>query len=360
MPPMRLPLFAILLCGAAGPVAAQVITDSSPNDESPVHREGNAAQQQTGDAVPSDQELEAAGARIGGIEIRTIQIFDLSNPEDNNWLFRTANHLHKRTRVSAIAAQLLFRRGDLYSRRLLDETARNIRLNSSFLREPDIRPIRYHDNTVDLVVVTHDVWTLQPGISFGRSGGTNSSSIDFSDNNFLGYGKSIEIGHSQNVDRSRTFLQWFDPNVWGSRWNDGAEYSRNSDGTVWGLGVSKPFYSLEARTGGGADLGDNHRVVTRYRLGKSYDAYDQSWRTADLYLGKALRITDLWTQRLMLGWRLDRIDFSAAPNQTPLAALPQDRTLSYPFARMQWIENHYETQRDLNLIARTEDVHFVL
>jgi len=360
MPAMRLPLFAILLCGAAGPVAAQVITDSSPNDESPVHREGNAAEQQTGDAVPSDQELEAAGARIGGIEIRTIQIFDLSNPEDNNWLFRTANHLHKRTRVSAIAAQLLFRRGDLYSRRLLDETARNIRLNSSFLREPDIRPIRYHDNTVDLVVVTHDVWTLQPGISFGRSGGTNSSSIDFSDSNFLGYGKSVEVGHGQNVDRSTTFLRWVDPNVWGSHWTDGALYARNSDGTVWGLGAGKPFYSLETRSAAGADIGNNHSVFTRYRLGQPYDAYDDNSRTADLFIGDALRITDLWTERLMLGWRFDRSRFGAPPNAPLLAPLPLDRTLSYPFARMQWIENHYDTTRNLDLIARTEDLHFGL
>jgi hypothetical protein len=349
----RLRIIAIVLCGAFGPVAAQVTVSAFNAKPAP-------AQQQTAEALPSDQELEAAGARIGGIEINTIQIFDLSDPKDNNWLFRTADHLHKGTRASAIAAQLLFRRGDLYSRRLLDETERNIRLNSTFLREPEIRPIRYHDNVVDLLVITHDVWTLQPGISFGRSGGTNSSSIDFSDSNFLGYGKSIEIGHGQTVDRSTTFMQWVDPNVWGSRWNDGALYSRNSDGTVWGLAAGKPFYSLEARTGGGADIGNNHGVVTRYRLGQSYDAYDQNWRTADLYVGNALRITDLWTERLMLGWRLDRSDFGAAPNQTPLAPLPQDRTLSYPFARMQWIENRYETERDFNLIARTEDVHFGL
>jgi hypothetical protein len=361
MPVVRAPLlFAILLCGAFGPVAAQVITESNPNEASLAHQEAHAAQQQTGNALPSDQQLEAAGARIGGIEIRTIQIFDLSNPQDNNWLFRTANDLHKRTRVSAIAAQLLFRRGDLYSRRLLDETERNIRLKSSFLREPEIRPIRYHDNLVDLEVITHDVWTLQPGISFSRSGGSNSSSVDFSDSNFLGYGKSVEVGHGDSVDRSTTFLQWGDPNVWGSHWTDGALYSRNSDGTVWGLGASKPFYSLEARWAAGADVGDNHSVFTRYRLGQAYDAYGVNARTADLFLGDALRVTNNWTERLMLGWRFDRDRFYAAPGDPLLSPLPGNRTLSYPFARMQWIENHYETMRNLDLIARTEDVHFGL
>ena len=68
-----------------------------------------------------------------------------------------------------------------------------------------IRPIRYHDGMVDILVITHDVWTLQPGVNFSRSGGTNTSSFDFSDANFLGYGKFIEVGHGQNVDRRTTF-----------------------------------------------------------------------------------------------------------------------------------------------------------
>ncbi len=355
MPGMRLLLFAILLCGASGPVAAQ-LTLSSPNDGLAPTR------QQTDEPLPSDAELEAAGARIGGIEVDTIQIFDLSNPQENNWLFRTADHLHKGTRISAIAAQLLFRRGDLYSRRLLDETARNIRLNSSFLREPVILPIRYHDNVVDILVITHDVWTLQPAINFSRSGGTNTASIDISDANIFGYGKYIEVGHGENVDRRSTYLNWNDPNVWGSHWTDGLMYSRNSDGTVWGVGGALPFYSLEARSDAGVDAGDNHGVFKRYRLGQTYDAYDDDSRTGDLYIGNALRVTDLWTERLLLGWRVDRSRFGVSPYQPiPLVApLPQDRDLSYPFARMQWIENTYATIRDLDLIARTEDVHFGL
>jgi hypothetical protein len=357
---LRLLLFALLLCGVCAPAAAQS-TVSGPNPE-PVPTRRQAAAPLPIEPLPSDAELEAAGARIGGIEIDTVQIFDLNNPQDNNWLFRTADHLHKGTRVSAIAAQLLFRRGDLYTRRVLDETARNIRLHSSFIREPVIRPIRYHDGVVDIVVITHDVWTLQPGVNFSRSGGTNTTGIDISDANIFGYGKYLEVGHGENVDRSSTYLNWGDPNVWGSHWEDAAVYSRNSDGTVWGVGAGLPFYSLEARNDGGGDIGDNHSVFTRYRLGQPYDAYDDDWRTADLYIGDALKVTDLWTERLLLGWRVDRSRFGVSPEQTIplLAPLPQDRDLSYPFVRAQWIENTYATIRDLDLIARTEDVHFGL
>ena len=284
-------------------------------------------------SLPSDAELQAAGARIGEIRIENRQIFDLDNPQENNWLFRTADALHVRTRESAIRAQLLFRSGDRYSRRVLDETARNLRQNASFMREPEIHPLRYHDGVVDLLVITHDVWTLQPGINFGRSGGTNTSSIDVSDDNFLGLGKYVELGHGQNVDRSSTFAQWSDPNVWGSRWRDSLRYQNNSDGQAWHIGGNYPFYSLETRYDGGGSTGSSRSVITRYNLGNPYDAYEFNWRVSDFYFGQALLINELWTERLLIGFRNDHSDFSPALNQTLLAPLPADRHLGYPRTR---------------------------
>jgi hypothetical protein len=312
------------------------------------------------DTLPSDAQLEAAGARIGEIQIQRMEIFDLDDPKENNWLFRAADHLHVRTRESAIRAQLLFQSGDLYSRRVLDETARNLRQNSNFMREPVIYPVRYHDGVVDLVVITHDVWTLQPGINFGRSGGTNTSSVNFTDDNFLGYGKLIELGHGENVDRSSTFAQWSDPNVWGTQWHDTVVYQDNSDGKVWGVAGNYPFFSLETRYDGGGSVGAARSVVTRYSLGNPYDAYQFDSHVSDFYFGEALLISQLWTERLLFGFRHDQSMFAPAPNQTLLAPLPADRDLAYPYVRMQWVQNNYATTRNLELIAFTEDVHFGL
>ncbi len=338
------PLFvAGLLCSAVQPLT--VLADSSVN---------------VGEQLPSDAQLEASGARIGEIRIETKEIFDLDNPKENNWLFRAADELHVRTRESAIRAQLLFHSGDLYSRRLLDETARNLRQNASFMREPEIHPLRYHDGVVDLVIITHDVWTLQPGINFGRSGGTNTASIDVSDDNFLGLGKYVELGHGENVDRSSTFAQWSDPNVWGSHWQDSMLYQQNSDGKVWSVGGAYPFYSLETRYDGGGSTGSSRSVVTRYSLGLPYDAYQFDWRVTDFYFGHALFVNELWTERMLIGFRHDQSEFAPALNQTLLAPLPADRNLAYPYVRMQWLQNNYTTTRNLELIAFTEDLHIGL
>ncbi|HLK71277.1 MAG TPA: BamA/TamA family outer membrane protein, partial [Steroidobacteraceae bacterium] len=197
-------------------------------------------------------------------------------------------------------------------------------------------------------------------INFSRAGGANSFGFQVSDANFLGTGKYVEVGHSQNVDRSSIYFQWADPNILGGHWTDAVNYQQNSDGTAWGIGVAYPFYSLETRHDIGIDAGDDHSVIQRYRLGHPYDSYDNAWRTGDFYLGDSLLINEHWTDRLLIGWRVDESSFGKAPGHTLLAPLPANRNLSYPFVRMQWTANNFVTMRNLALIARTEDVHLGL
>ena len=126
--------------------------------------------------IPTDAELEASGAVIGNIVIDNENIFNLDNPQENNKLFALADHLHGKTRPAVIRSQLLFKSGEHYSRHVLDESERILRADSYFY-DAWIRPIAYHDGKVDLRVTTKDVWTLNPGFNFGRSGGTNAAGV---------------------------------------------------------------------------------------------------------------------------------------------------------------------------------------
>src|SRR2546430_1535977 len=94
--------------------------------------------------IPSDAELEAAGAVVGEVLIDNQNIFNLEDPKDDVKLFRLANHLHSRTRKAIIRDQLLFGSGERYSRRLIDESERILRADSYFY-DAWIRPVRYHD-----------------------------------------------------------------------------------------------------------------------------------------------------------------------------------------------------------------------
>ena len=74
-------------------------------------------------ARQSDLDIPA-GARIGRINIIRRPIFDTSDPEQDNFLYRTLNALNTPTWKSALRAQLVFDEGDVYQPGTLDESER--------------------------------------------------------------------------------------------------------------------------------------------------------------------------------------------------------------------------------------------
>ena len=74
-------------------------------------------------ALPDATELDRQGAVVGEVFINAENIFDVEDPEENRSLYRLANRLHIRTQPEVIRQQLLFKSGDRYSQRLLDELA---------------------------------------------------------------------------------------------------------------------------------------------------------------------------------------------------------------------------------------------
>ena len=298
-----------------------------------------------------------APLRVGEITIRTHQIFDVDDPRENRALYRAANRLHLRTREAVIRAQLLFQSGDAYSTELLEETERNLR-QLSFLREPSVRAERIHDGVVDVVVDTYDVWTLQIGPSFGRSGGTNHSSFSFEDQNFVGHGKTLILSVDQTVDRNTSTIEWRDPNIAASQWRDDLLWSDTSDGRVREVDIWRPFYSLATRRSFGLLLGDGSLIDPRYALGDRYDGYRHDKSSLDLYTGWSNGLQDGRAIRRTLGWRMRHDEFQAVPET--LAPLPADRRLNYPYASVEWVNDNFATTRDLEQIERTEDQQFGL
>src|SRR5882672_1716746 len=57
--------------------------------------------------LPSLAELEAAGAVIGEIRIDPQNIFDLSDPRENNFIYRIANAIHVVSRPEVVRETLL-------------------------------------------------------------------------------------------------------------------------------------------------------------------------------------------------------------------------------------------------------------
>ena len=336
------------LCCNAAPAIAAKLTDKQRTEIEEPRPAG----------LPSDAELEAAHAVIGKIDIDPRNIFEESDPRENKGLYRLADRLHVRTKPSTIRAQLLFRSGDRYRAERLAETERNLR-KLVFIYDAKVFPVRYADGKVDVMVITRDVWTLSPSISFGRSGGTNSTSYSLQEENFLGWGKDLEIGRQSNVDRTSNIAEYSDPSVLGSRWTGALAYVDSSDGNQRSAQLSRPFYALDTQWSATLSGQTYDRTVSRYFLGNIVDQFNNDEKTYLIEGGVSTGLIDGWSRRLLFGMYYDRNDFLPTPATTlPAKPLPPDRTLSYPFVGFDIIQDQYGKAGDENQIGKTEDLYY--
>jgi Surface antigen variable number repeat len=344
-------LALFFLCAAGGPAAVLAAASDPPAGG------GDADASATGrEPVPSDEELEKSGAVIGDIAIRVKDIFDPEDPRENRKLYLLANRLHRKTRDSVIQQQLLFKTGDRFSRRALEESARNLRKNR-YLYDAEIHPVRFADGRVDVEVVTRDVWTLNAGVGLGRTGGANTTRLLLQDTNFLGTGKAVTFERENNVDRTTSRFQYDDKALGGSHGVLSLAYANNSDGDERSLYLAEPFYSLDSRRAAGLSASEIDQVDTIYSLGHAVDHFRHRFELFSLSGGLSRGLVAGWARRWTAGFTYRKEQFDPAGGFAPPARLPDDRTLSYPWVAFELVQDSYVETKNQDQIQRTEDLH---
>ena len=306
--------------------------------------------------IPSEAELEAAGAVVGEILIDNQNIFNLEDPKDDVKLFRLADHLHGRTHKSIIRDQLLFRSGERYSRRLIDESERILRADSYFY-DAWIRPVRYHDGKVDLRVTTRDVWTLNPGFNFGRSGGTNSTGVQLQELNLLGTGVAVKVAHTKNIDRTESQLEVSDMHAFGTWTAVDVNYANLSDGRMHDLTLNHPFYALDTRWAAGLAGRNDQQTDHLYDRGQIIDQFQDRHQAVQVYGGWSRGLQNGWVRRWSTGVTYDEHVFAPVSTWTGVTAVPEDRRFLYPWLQFDLVQDDYLKLWNHDQIARTEDFH---
>lgn len=329
-------------------VAAQTVADTTPAHEASTGPEVAASQ-----VIPSVAALEAAGAVIGEIRIRNEDIFDLSDPKEDAFLFGLANRLHIKTREGVISRTLLFKSGELFSARRLEESERLLH-TTRFLYEASVRPVAYRDGIVDIEVLTRDSWSLDPGLSFSRSGGANSSSFTLREFNLLGTGAAVSLGRSNKVDRSSNEFRINSDRVFGSRVGLSYSLASSSDGRSQSASVVRPFYALDARWTAGASAVDDNRIESIYTAGAIVGQYRHKDDRAEVFGGVSDGLVNGWTKRYVVGITSSRDEYFLEPGLPPPQQLPSDRELIGPYFRFQAIEDDFRTLTNRNQIGRAE------
>jgi len=308
------------------------------------------------ESLPDDDELVARGAVIGEIRLDRQQIFDTSQPEEDNALFRLANRLHPLTRPSVITSQLLFSSGDPYDPRLLAESERILRDNG-FLFDALVVPVAYEDGEVDVLVRTRDLWTLEPALSLSRSGGENRTLFGVEDQNFLGTGATVSLEFESDVDRDSRRVTYSDRQL-GRNWiSVDLNYSDNTDGTSKALSVWRPFYALDTRRAGGFTAFADDRVDSLFELGDEVVDYRHDEELLQLWYGWSPGLREGWTRRWRAGVVYHENAFGPPDDPVRAGPVPEDRRLVYPYISLELLEDRYTETTNHDQIGRTEDFY---
>ncbi|MBQ4862265.1 hypothetical protein J8L98_11255 [Pseudoalteromonas sp. MMG013] len=298
--------------------------------------------------------VQAPGKTITAIKLQQLNVFDTSLPEEDNPVFRFANRTHITTKPNVIMALLLFEQGDDYSIKKVVESERLLR-QQSYLYDARIYADENCDGTINITVVTRDLWTLLPDLSFSRSGGENSSRIGFRESNLFGWGKRLSLTHTKDQDRSGYLFVYDDPNILSTRYRGRVEYADNDDGSRHYVGVNYPFFSTDTPYSYGILNYKDERNESLYQDGETISEFSQHSDISQIYFGHAQQLNNNWTQRLTLGYQYDQQTFKKLANTTlPLA---HNRTLSYPYIQGQWLEDKFIKVRNFDSIYRTEDLN---
>jgi len=306
------------------------------------------------DESPSLADLEAQGAVIGEIRLIRENVFDLSDPEENNWAFRFANRLHIVTREDTIRKQLLIDTGETVSKQRADESERILRRNK-YLHDAKIRPSRVENGVVDLDVTTRDVWSLSPELSISHSGSETRSRVGIEDSNLLGRGQMFRFIRDKDTDRTENTVEFGDNHLGRSWVSTFLRYSDNSDGDSYLVSVIRPFYELDARWAAGGSIYGDDRRSTIYAFGEEAAEYRHARDYISAFGGWSKGVKNGRVKRFTAGVVYDDNVFSPEPNASLPAVIPENRKLTYPFIGFELIEDGFVTARNRDQMSRTED-----
>jgi outer membrane protein assembly factor BamA len=312
-----------------------------------------ALAQATAPPLPTFAELEAAGATIGEVVIRNGDIFDTNDPAEDNWLFRTVNNLHINTRENVVRRTLLFASGEPLRAAKIEESERILRTSRNYA-DVRMRPLAVKDGVVDIEVATQDAWSLYPGLSLSRSGGSNSYQINIREYNFLGTGTSVLFGKTSDIDRSGNEFEISNDRAFGTWTRVGYTHARNDDGSREGVSVVRPFYALDARWAAGASWLRNDRIEANYVNGEAESEYRYKESRAEVFGGWSQGLRQGWVNRFSAGMRIQDDVYTNEPDKVAPASLAPDQKLVYPFVRVEWIEDRYRRMENHDQIGRPE------
>lgn len=203
--------------------------------------------------IPSYKQYR--GKIIRNIEIRSQDPFGHSVTDTtrtpSNWAERTGNALHVRSKELAIRNFLLLKENQPLDTFLIAESARLLR-SQNYIREVRIvpKPISNNKDSVDIVVITLDSWSLIPKGSYSSS----QYRLGVRERNIVGTGHHLALDYSNRKSdgHGAVYSSYTVPNFKNTFVSGMVTYATDYDDHFEkSLSIDRPFYSPLTRWAGG-------------------------------------------------------------------------------------------------------------
>jgi hypothetical protein len=270
-----------LPAAATAPVPAPAPAPASPPSPPPL---GQLELESVDDALAMlglTLDPHPEGKVIGAVRVVNQEVFSR-----RDWWLQWFNIFHRTTRSWVLERELLVKPGQRYDQALIEETTRNLQpaatmyvggrpffppeLSSVIVILPVASP---RPGTVDLLVVTRDVWSLRFNTNFEFQGNVLSLlQTSLSENNLFGWRKYLAANFNLDQGAISFGPSYYDPNIHGTRLTLLATaalyYSRatgNYEGNVETVSLRYPLFSLASKWGAGIDVLHQNAVVRLFQ-----------------------------------------------------------------------------------------------
>jgi hypothetical protein len=208
-----------------------------------------------------------------GKTVRSIRVVNLPVFVEEDGFLEFFNVFHATTQPHIIEREVLVRPGEVWDQARIHETERNL-LVPEYSQLVVIVPVKTGGpDSVDILVVTRDVWSLRPNSRITLNNLTLVRvEMAAAENNFLGLRKQVGIRFLLDLGSVAVGPSYVDPNILGSRLRfEGyfqSIFNRDSfdfEGTRSDLKLSYPLWSLSRRWAALVAFKHDHSIQRSFR-----------------------------------------------------------------------------------------------
>lgn len=272
--------------------------------------------------VKMDNYDKYLGKIIRNIEIVSLDPFgtsvDYPDRVIENPLMKTGNKLHSKSKEIILKNQLLIKKGETLDPLSLRESERILR-KTTYIRDAKITvtPVKNSSDTVDVLVVVQNLWSLLPTL---ESDGPYYT-VSLKETNFMGLGQSFQNSVTFRPDSLNHAVldgSYSITNIKHSFITVTAYYSTSAINSVKGISVNRKFYSPLTKWAGGIDQTLVSSVNPYFSSDALNSGYSIQYRNQDYWFGRSFKLhpghTDAdRSSRLVIAGRLLNIHYTERP-----------------------------------------------